>query len=205
MRLLAIAAVIVVCAVCAAAEPLAPTLVFPSDHGVIGHPDPAARLTPFVWKSVPGAVRYRVMLDFSHTFNKPLFDKTVSETTQMLTGLDVGKYYWRVAAIDREGVEGPFSEGSRFRVDRVSADAGPSGMVGHDIGPHAVREGQDRTGCARQLERATVRGAARRDVQRVGERPRVWPSGRGTGDGPGWWRHGEGRHFRLIRYLMAVP
>jgi hypothetical protein len=130
MRPRAIAAAIVVYAVCAAAEPPPPTLVFPSDRGVIGHLDPAAGVTPFVWKAVPGAVRYRLMLDFGRRFDRPLYDHSVSETTPMLTGLEVGRYYWQVAAIDAEGVQGPFSERSTFRVDRVSADARPSGMVG---------------------------------------------------------------------------
>jgi hypothetical protein len=50
------------------------------------------------------------MLDYSAYFNRPLVDrKDVRGNQQEIRGLDVGKYYWRVAAIDKDGVEGGFS------------------------------------------------------------------------------------------------
>ena len=35
-----------------------------------------------------------------------------------LRGLDVGKYYWRVSALDKDNVEGNFSDFARFTVGR---------------------------------------------------------------------------------------
>jgi hypothetical protein len=39
----------------------------------------------------------------------------------------VGKYYWRVAAVDKDGVEGPFAEFFRFSVSKPAAAAGGVG------------------------------------------------------------------------------
>lgn len=105
------------------ALPSVPQLVSPFDQVDLAYPDPAKAITPFIWKEVPGARSYRLMLDFSPTFNKPLHDEPVRDaaTTQALTGLDVGRYYWRVAAIDAQGNEGGFSDPGRFRVTRLSS------------------------------------------------------------------------------------
>ena len=103
------------------ALPSVPQLVSPSDEADLAYADPTKAITPFIWREVPGARSYRLMLDFSPTFNKPLHDEPViGATTQPLTGLDVGRYYWRVAAIDAQGNEGGFSEPGRFRVKQLS-------------------------------------------------------------------------------------
>jgi hypothetical protein len=66
------------------------------------------------------------MLDYSAYFNRPLVDrKGIKDSSVELRGLDVGKYYWRVAAIDRGGEEGSFSDFARFTV--ASAGDGRSG------------------------------------------------------------------------------
>ena len=73
---------------------------------------------------MPGAVAYHVMLDYSAYFNRPLVDRTgVAESQVQLRSLDTGKYYWRVAAVDKDGQEGAFSDFARFTVGR------PSGAV----------------------------------------------------------------------------
>jgi len=108
------------------ALPSVPELISPADQADLAYADPARAITPFIWKDVPGARSYRLVLDFSHTFNKPLHDKPVGEkTTQALTGLEEGRYFWRVAAIDSQGNEGAFSEAGRFRVTKLRSSGAP--------------------------------------------------------------------------------
>lgn len=95
----------------------APELVAPPHQSDVPHADTARETTRLAWKAVPGAAAYHVMLDASAYFNKPLLDRTgLRETSVDLRGLDLGKYYWRVAAVDAAGNEGSFSEFARFTV-----------------------------------------------------------------------------------------
>jgi hypothetical protein len=89
--------------------PAIPVLVTPPHLTELVYPDPARSIT-LSWKAVPGAAAYHLMLDYSAYFNRPLVDrKDIHENRQEIRGLDLGKYYWRVAAIDKNGVEGGFS------------------------------------------------------------------------------------------------
>jgi glucodextranase-like protein/FecR-like protein len=108
------------------ALPGSPALLAPMHQAEIIYPDPARATTLLIWKAVPNAVSYHVMLDYSAYFNRPLVDRTgVAENQVQLRALDTGKFYWRVAAVDKDGVEGAFSEFSRFTVTR--RDAGVAG------------------------------------------------------------------------------
>jgi hypothetical protein len=101
------------------ALPSVPELVSPADQADLAYADPTRAITPLLWTEVPGARRYRLMLDFSPLFNRPLHDTRVERSGAQLTGLDAGQYYWRVAAVDERGQEGAFSEPARFRVTRL--------------------------------------------------------------------------------------
>jgi hypothetical protein len=109
--------------------PPVPVLLAPQHQAEITYRDPALATTLLLWKPVPNAVGYHVMLDYSAYFNRPLVDRSgIKEPSQEIRGLDVGKYYWRVSAIDKDGVEGSFSEFARFTVSRpqgAAAGAGP--------------------------------------------------------------------------------
>jgi hypothetical protein len=106
--------------------PGVPVLLAPSHQAEITYPNAAQATTLLVWKGVPEASAYHVMLDYSAYFNRPLVDrKGIKDSSVELRGLDVGKYYWRVAAIDRGGEEGNFSDFARFTV--ASAGDGRSG------------------------------------------------------------------------------
>jgi Glucodextranase, domain B/FecR protein len=99
--------------------PGVPALLAPSHQAEIIYPEPARATTLLIWKPVPGALSYHVMLDYSAYFNRPLVDRTgVAESQVQLRSLDTGKYYWRVAAADKDNVEGAFSEFARFTVTR---------------------------------------------------------------------------------------
>ena len=108
--------------------PAIPALLAPSHQAEITYPDPTRASTLLVWRSVAGATGYHVMLDYSAYFNRPLVDSKHIDTSVEVRGLDPGKYYWRVAAVDKEGVEGAFSDFARFTVSR-------RGMAGSGAGP----------------------------------------------------------------------
>jgi hypothetical protein len=99
--------------------PAVPTLLAPPHQAEITYPDPTRATTMLAWKAVQGAASYHVMLDYSAYFNRPIVDRGgIGDSSVQLQGLDTGKYYWRVAAVDKEGVEGAFSEFARFTVVR---------------------------------------------------------------------------------------
>lgn len=111
------------------ALPPVPTLLAPQHQTEITYPDPTRATTLLIWKAVAGAASYHVMLDYSAYFNRPIVDRAgIGESSVQLQGLDTGKYYWRVAAVDKDGVEGAFSEFARFTVVRrggLAASGGP--------------------------------------------------------------------------------
>jgi hypothetical protein len=68
------------------------------------------------------------MLDYNAIFNRPLVDRTgITEPSVEVRGLDVGKYYWRVAAVDKDNAEGSFSDFARFTVSRPQSGARGTG------------------------------------------------------------------------------
>jgi hypothetical protein len=108
--------------------PQVPVLLAPQHQAEITYQDPARATTLLLWKPVPGAVAYHVMLDYNAYFNRPLVDRAgISEPSVEVRGLDVGKYYWRVAAVDKDGAQGSFSEFARFTVSRPQGGARGSG------------------------------------------------------------------------------
>jgi FecR-like protein/glucodextranase-like protein len=95
-----------------------PRLLAPQHETEITYPDPTRASTLLVWQPAAGAVSYRVMLDYSAYFNRPIVDRLVAGSSVELTGLDPGKFYWRVAAVTKDNTEGPFSDFARFTVTR---------------------------------------------------------------------------------------
>lgn len=80
------------------------------------------------WRGVPEAASYHVMLDYSPAFRRPLVDRTgIAATVHEVRGLEEGSYVWRVAAIDKDGSEGAFSEHFAFALRRpLPSEAPPS-------------------------------------------------------------------------------
>jgi hypothetical protein len=105
-----------------------PTLLAPPHQAEITYRDPSRETTLLVWKPVLGAVSYHLMLDYSAYFNRPLLDRSgITGNQQQLIGLDVGKYYWRVAAVNKDGEQGNFSDYAGFTVSRPSSRPGGDG------------------------------------------------------------------------------
>jgi hypothetical protein len=150
--------------------PPVPTLLAPPHQAEITYPDPTRATTMLAWKAVPGATSYHVMLDYSAYFNRPIVDRGgIGDSSVQLQGLDTGKYYWRVAAVDKDGVEGAFSEFARFTVVR----RGGPGTAGGPPPPLAIQELELRTNIL-QIKGRTEPGATvtvngqRVDVQHDG-------------------------------------
>lgn len=107
------------------ALPAAPVLLAPPHQTEISYPDPSHGTTLLVWKEVPGALQYRVLVADTASFTRTIADERVKETQVPVRGLEIGKYYWRVAALGKDGLEGGFSDFSRFAVLRsATATAG---------------------------------------------------------------------------------
>jgi hypothetical protein len=69
------------------------------------------------WLPVPGAVRYALQVSRSRLFVDNLIDvdsRSKTEATLELRG--EGGFQWRVAAVGREGLQGPWSDTRSFRV-----------------------------------------------------------------------------------------
>lgn len=105
--------------------PGVPVLVAPPHQTEITYPDPARGTTLLVWKGVAAAASYRVMVADSASFTHALVDERVDGSQVPVRGLEAGRYYWRVAALSAEGLEGAFSEFSRFAVVRTAAGSAP--------------------------------------------------------------------------------
>jgi hypothetical protein len=106
--------------------PVVPQLTAPSNGTDIAYPDLAQGTTLLLWNAVPGASAYRVLVDFSPSFARPLFDRRTERPTQMeLRALEAGSYYWKVAAIGADGIEGGFSDLWRFTLAKAAASAAP--------------------------------------------------------------------------------
>jgi hypothetical protein len=135
--------------------PGVPTLLAPPHQTEITYADPTRATTMLIWKAVPGAVTYHVMLDYSAYFNRPIVDRGgIEDASVQLQGLDTGKYYWRVAAVDKEGVEGAFSDFARFTVVR----RGGPGTGGGPPPPLVIHELELRTNIL-QIKGQTEAGA----------------------------------------------
>ena len=108
-----------------AALPDVPVLQAPPHQAEISYPDPSRATTLLAWNAVAAAASYHFQIDYSAYFNRPIYDRRGWKGTSIeLRGLDVGKYYWRVAAIDKDDNEGSFSDFARFTVTRPTPGQG---------------------------------------------------------------------------------
>jgi hypothetical protein len=110
------------------ALPDMPVLLAPPHQAEISYPAPAQATTLLAWKEVPSAAGYHFQIDYSAYFSRPLYDRQGWKGNSIeLRGLDVGKYYWRVAALDKDGNRGQFSDFFRFSVAAPGRAAGAGG------------------------------------------------------------------------------
>lgn len=82
------------------------------------------------WEPVSGASRYALQVGRNHLFVDNVIDVASRTKTTATLGLrGEGNFIWRVAAIDRDGVQGPWSEPRKFRVAPI-AGTGAGGSAG---------------------------------------------------------------------------
>jgi hypothetical protein len=73
------------------------------------------------WQPVPGGATYRVAMDYNVVqadllLSAALDQPGIASNHHELKSLDPGKYYWRVAGVNEDGVEGKYSKVSNFAV-----------------------------------------------------------------------------------------
>jgi hypothetical protein len=101
--------------------PAAPTLLAPGEQAELPHVAAPEVTTRLAWNPVALGSTYRIAIDFNveHAdllLSAALDERGVSSSSWDLRGLDLGKYFWRVAAVNEAGMEGDFSRVSRFSV-----------------------------------------------------------------------------------------
>ncbi|HEV7667323.1 MAG TPA: FecR domain-containing protein [Thermoanaerobaculia bacterium] len=95
------------------------------------------------WEPVSGATHYALQVGRNHLFVDNVIDVASRTKTRATLGVrGEGNFVWRVAAVDSDGVQGPWSEARKFRVAAVS---GGSGDGGDASGAVARRAAPDRT------------------------------------------------------------
>jgi hypothetical protein len=85
---------------------------------VVAPPEPSAKLS---WTAVKNGATYRVAMDYNVTqanllLSAALDQAGITTTSHEIKGLNVGRYFWRVSAINKDGLEGGFSRVSFFAV-----------------------------------------------------------------------------------------
>ena len=106
------------------ALPGAPELLAPPDATELTYEDPAKAPTVLRWKGRTEAVAYRVVVDSSAYFNDPVFNEgNVKEVETRAQALGTGRYFWKVAGVGPQGLEGSFSDFARFS---IAKGRGPS-------------------------------------------------------------------------------
>jgi hypothetical protein len=96
--------------------PGVPRLISPSDQRVFAHENPARLKMTLSWDQVGGAGTYDLEISRSALFTDLVYDAERAESQANIDGVAEGDYYWRVAAISRSGVRGPYTEPRHFRV-----------------------------------------------------------------------------------------
>jgi hypothetical protein len=101
--------------------PPPPTLVAPAPKArlpLVAPPEATARLS---WNAVKNGVTYRVAMDYNVTQANLLLSAAMDEpgiqtTSHEIQGLKLGRYFWRVSAVNKDGLEGAPSRVSYFAV-----------------------------------------------------------------------------------------
>ncbi len=121
------------------------------------------------WTPIRGAVRYALQIAKDGSFTDRVIDAPDRLRTGATLGLrGEGSFEWRVAAVDRDGVQGPWSEPRSFRVASLASGRDEGKKLG--IALHAVNS----YGNIFMLRGATEAGA---ELTINGERVIVEPDG----------------------------
>ncbi len=102
--------------------PPAPKLLAPILKATLPFASPPEASAELTWEAVVNGDTYHVALDYNVVQAELLLSATLDEpgirgTQHELQGLDAGRYFWRVAAVNEVGLEGAFSRVSFFSVE----------------------------------------------------------------------------------------
>jgi hypothetical protein len=108
--------------------PSPPTLVAPAAKAKLPFVAPPGASARLAWSPVKNGVTYRVALDYNVTqanllLSAALDESGIPSTTHEIKGLGVGRYFWRVSAVNKDGLEGAPSRVSFFAI--VEPEAPP--------------------------------------------------------------------------------
>jgi hypothetical protein len=111
--------------------PPPPSLVSPTLRAQLPRVAPPAASAELSWTAVANGVTYHVAVDYNVTQANLLLSAALEETglpgtAHALRGLEPGRYFWRVAAVNRDGFEGAFSRTSFFTIVAPAAAPAPS-------------------------------------------------------------------------------
>jgi hypothetical protein len=101
--------------------PPPPGLVAPAGKAELAYVAPPTATAHLSWQVVHGAATYRVAMDFNVVQADLLLSAAldmpgIPETSHDTANLEPGRYFWRVAGVSPEGLEGDFSKVSSFTV-----------------------------------------------------------------------------------------
>lgn len=93
------------------------------------------------WEPVPNAVHYALQVARDTYFTNNVIDVADRAKTSATLGIQGdGSFFWRVAALGRDGAQGPWSDERQFRVtsfdDDEQEDTTPPRLVIRDVNPY---------------------------------------------------------------------
>ncbi|MBL0347245.1 SusE domain-containing protein [Candidatus Villigracilis affinis] len=94
--------------------PAAPTLLTPETDSENAQ---VTATTTFSWEAVVNGVTYQLQVDNNEDFSSPEVEDVAASTTREMTALGNGLYYWRVRAINMNGIPGEWSLVWNFTVN----------------------------------------------------------------------------------------
>ena len=101
--------------------PSPPVLVAPAAKARLPFVAPPEATAKLSWNAVKNGTTYRVAMDYNVTqanllLSAALDEPGITTTVHALKGLNVGRYFWRVSAVNKDGLEGAPSRVSFFAV-----------------------------------------------------------------------------------------
>jgi hypothetical protein len=116
--------------------PTSPTPISPENGVELSYPNPRQSTTMLIWNEVANVVAYHIMLDQNPAFARPVRNELRQGPRFEARGLEVGRYYWRVAAVGKDNAEGAFSNPVMFVIRR--SEVAPLPPL--EIGTFALRQ-----------------------------------------------------------------
>ncbi len=101
--------------------PPPPTLVSPPSKARLPFVAPPEASAKLAWNGVKNGTTYRVAMDYNVTQANLLLSAALDQggivsTSHEVKGLNIGRYFWRVSALNKDGIEGAPSRVSFFAV-----------------------------------------------------------------------------------------